>query len=297
MSLLLAFILPVSLAAPISSIPDRLAGWGMASAAALLAVAFLWPSPARNPLRDAAIAACRALALRLRADALYLFGGKARPSTAERDDAIAQANAAVAVLQRVFFATPYRPTGLGTAARTVVRLVDELSWVNAILVQSRPHPAGMPGAGRMCGEGRGGIGARERRGPAGAARWAPRHATNRPGRPGRSRRSDRERPNSRQPLAGDRRIDTLGDQLARPELPCARAGLRRLPDRGEHRPDRGGRAAQLAATDARSAACRPGRDRVGRTRTPPPTSNGTPSGCTTASAAPSALASPFSSRT
>jgi uncharacterized membrane protein YccC len=148
-SLLLAFILPVSLAAPISSIPDRLAGWGMASAAALLAVALLWPAPARNPLRDAAIAACRALGLRLRADAFYLLGGKARPS-AERDDAIAQANAAVAVLHRVFFATPYRPTGLGTAARTVVRLVDELSWVNTILVQSRPHPAGMPVSRPAC---------------------------------------------------------------------------------------------------------------------------------------------------
>jgi len=149
-SLLLAFILPVSLAAPISSIPDRLAGWGMASAAALLAVAFLWPAPTRNPLRDAAIAACRALALRLRADTLYLLGGKARPSTAERDDAIAQANAAVAVLQRVFFATPYRPTGLGTAARTVVRLVDELNWVNAILAQSRPQPATMPVSRPAC---------------------------------------------------------------------------------------------------------------------------------------------------
>jgi len=37
-SLLLAFILPVSLAAPASSIPDRLAGWALASVAALFAV-------------------------------------------------------------------------------------------------------------------------------------------------------------------------------------------------------------------------------------------------------------------
>src|SRR5262249_45685464 len=47
-SLLLAFILPVSLQAPASDIPERLAGWGLASGAALLAIALLWPAPARD---------------------------------------------------------------------------------------------------------------------------------------------------------------------------------------------------------------------------------------------------------
>ena len=46
-ALLLAFILPVSLAAPASAVPDRLAGWGMAAGAALVATALLWPSPSR----------------------------------------------------------------------------------------------------------------------------------------------------------------------------------------------------------------------------------------------------------
>ena len=46
-SLLLAFILPVSLAGPASSVPDRLAGWSIAAAAALVAVAVLWPAPPR----------------------------------------------------------------------------------------------------------------------------------------------------------------------------------------------------------------------------------------------------------
>ncbi len=108
-TLLLAFILPVTLAGTASQIPDRLAGWGLASLASLPAIALLWPAPVRDPVRDAAIAALRALARRLRR------GGNA---DAELD-----------ALQQAFFATPYRPTGLSTAARSVVRLIDELKWL------------------------------------------------------------------------------------------------------------------------------------------------------------------------
>src|SRR6266700_724678 len=60
-SLLLAFILPVSLPGTPSDIPDRLAGWAMASAVSLLAVSLLWPAPANDPLRGKAAATCRAL--------------------------------------------------------------------------------------------------------------------------------------------------------------------------------------------------------------------------------------------
>jgi uncharacterized membrane protein YccC len=82
-------------------------------------------------VRSAAIAACRALAGRLRTHA-----------GPERDAAIAGANDAVETLHAAFFATPYRPTGLSTAARAVVRLVDELRWLNTILVQAAPHEPG-----------------------------------------------------------------------------------------------------------------------------------------------------------
>jgi Fusaric acid resistance protein-like len=137
-SLLLAFILPVSLPAPSSAIPDRLAGWGVASGAALLAIALLWPAPERDPVRGAAIAGCRAVAARLRAQVAYHLGGDPKPSAAQRDAAIARADDAVEALHAVFFATPYRPTGLSTAARTVVRLVDELRWLNAIVLRAAP---------------------------------------------------------------------------------------------------------------------------------------------------------------
>jgi uncharacterized membrane protein YccC len=149
-SLLLAFILPVSLPGPASSIPDRLAGWGLASVAALLAIALLWPAPARDPVRTAAIAACRALAARLRAEVASVLGREPRPSPEEHRAAVDQADVAVEALHAVFFATPYRPTGLSTAARTVVRLVDELKWLNAVIVQGAPRARGTPVDANAC---------------------------------------------------------------------------------------------------------------------------------------------------
>src|SRR4051794_15857120 len=137
-SLLLAFILPVSLPGPASSIPDRLAGWGLASAGALVAIALLWPAPTRDPVRIAAIRACRALAARLRAEAAHFAGDGAQPAAAGLEATVAEADAAVAALHSTFFATPYRPTGLSTSARAVVRLVDELRWLDTILDASAP---------------------------------------------------------------------------------------------------------------------------------------------------------------
>jgi hypothetical protein len=141
-SLLLAFILPVSLPGPVSSIPDRVIGWGMAGAVSILAVSLLWPSPVRNPVRSAAIVACRALADRLRAEIAWVTSELTPDSEAAHRAAVVKGDAAVEALQKTFFATPFRPTGLTTAARAVVRLVDELRWLDAIVLHSTPrrHP-------------------------------------------------------------------------------------------------------------------------------------------------------------
>lgn len=141
-ALLLAFILPVSLPGPASAIPDRIAGWGLAAGVSVLAISLLWPAPARNPVRADAIAACRALGARLRAEIAYVLSGG---SDAEHEgylSAIRDADQAVEKLHSVFFGTPYRPTGLTTDARAVVRLVDELRWLNSIVLRSAPkrHP-------------------------------------------------------------------------------------------------------------------------------------------------------------
>jgi uncharacterized membrane protein YccC len=145
--LLLSFILPVSLPGPASAIPDRVAGWGLAAAASVLAISLLWPAPARNPVRTAAIAACYALANRLRAEISYLASGRGDDAARALDAAIASSDQAVQTLSDSFYATPYRPGGLSTDARAVIRLVDELRWLDTIVLRAswrhhhkRPNP-------------------------------------------------------------------------------------------------------------------------------------------------------------
>ncbi|MDQ1679398.1 MAG: hypothetical protein QOI42_257, partial [Frankiaceae bacterium] len=131
-SLLLVFIVSVATPAPISAVPLRLAGWGLAVAAALVATAVLWPAPARHPLRVPAVQACRRLAERLRAEGYYRRGDPGW-TRGQVDDAVARARETVAGLQRSFYAAQHRPTGLSTSARIVVRLVDEIGWLGRIL--------------------------------------------------------------------------------------------------------------------------------------------------------------------
>ncbi len=135
-ALLLALILPISLAAPASALGDRVAGWGLAAGAALVAIAVLWPAPAHDPLRAAAATACTALATRLRAEVAYMLGGRDQSLASERQSAMLAADDAVAALRGAFLATPYRPASLSTADRATVRLVDEINRVDAIVVES-----------------------------------------------------------------------------------------------------------------------------------------------------------------
>ena len=160
----------------------------------LLAIAVLWPAPSRDPLRAAAIAACRALAARLRSDAAHRLGGADAPSDAEHDAAIAQSDDAVRALHRVFFATPYRPTGLSTAARTVVRLVDEINWLNAIVGQSPSRSDAIPvNRGACAVKTSGGRDARARRRPSRRPGRLSRRPARRGGRASRPGGRDRER--------------------------------------------------------------------------------------------------------
>ena len=64
----LTFILPVTIPAPNSAIPDRLEGWGLAAGAAICAVMLLWPPRRRVDLQREAAGALRAVADFLDAD-------------------------------------------------------------------------------------------------------------------------------------------------------------------------------------------------------------------------------------
>ena len=84
------------------------------------------------------------------AESAHLLGGRSGRSEVEHDAAIATADTAVAALHGVFFATPYRPSGLSTAARAEVRVVDELKWLNAIIAEAAPRPHGPAISSRVC---------------------------------------------------------------------------------------------------------------------------------------------------
>ncbi len=128
-SILLSFILPVAVPGGAGAIPDRLLGWLLAGAVSLPAVTLLWPAPRSEPLRAAASDACRQLSARLTAEVAHWHGEEGE----DVDTAVARSDAAVAHLRATFLATPYRPSGLTTATRAVVRLVDELVWLSVIL--------------------------------------------------------------------------------------------------------------------------------------------------------------------
>jgi hypothetical protein len=138
-ALLLSFVLPATLAAPMSSLPDRLSGWAMAGAGTLIAVGLLWPVPTRGPLLSAATTACRALATRMRARVASLMSNEDEQASRDYDRAVAQASEAIAALHRGFLATPYQPTSLSTGARAIWRLVYDLYWLNVIIVRPAQH--------------------------------------------------------------------------------------------------------------------------------------------------------------
>ncbi|HEU0194670.1 MAG TPA: hypothetical protein VFQ71_10755, partial [Gaiellales bacterium] len=132
-ALLLSFILPVCLPGSAADIPARLAGWGLSAAVAMLAIAVLWPAPDDGLLRDRIRRTCEALAACLESEAAHLRGGPARPPDAQRKACFDRVGAAVSELQSFFLATSTRPTDLTTQGRLLVRMVDELAWLGAVL--------------------------------------------------------------------------------------------------------------------------------------------------------------------
>jgi uncharacterized membrane protein YccC len=143
-ALLLAFVLPVASPVPLAQLPDRLAGAGLAAAAAMLAVSLLWPRTSTDPLSAPAAKVCRTAAAQLRCDASRLARDPDAPSGKVCRETAGKATEAAAALRRAFDGTPYRPTGLSASSRALVRLVDELTWLSAIVAESGPKANEVP---------------------------------------------------------------------------------------------------------------------------------------------------------
>jgi uncharacterized membrane protein YccC len=128
---LLLYVLPVATPGTLSMIPDRLAGWWLASVVSTVAVLLLSPPSPGDRLRAAAAGSARALAAHLEAS----VNGTAT---------IADAEACLRAkheLMNAFASTPFRPTGLATADQGLASVVQLLEWCTALIADATDgHP-------------------------------------------------------------------------------------------------------------------------------------------------------------
>ena len=124
---LLAYVLPAASAGTIGMVPDRLAGWWMASAAGTAAVLLFSPRSARgNELNAAASKLAAALADQL--------DGALRAEPPE--DRLSAALAAKRELLARFTATPYRPTGLAATDQALANCIELLEWCTSLIADA-----------------------------------------------------------------------------------------------------------------------------------------------------------------
>jgi len=116
-SALLTFVLPVTLPAPNSAIPDRLEGWGLAAGAGICAAMLLWPPRRRVDFQRQAAEALRAVAELLDGEG----GGWTERATLAR--------ASVDALSRRLLGLGHRPTGPTGPMAALASLPDELDWL------------------------------------------------------------------------------------------------------------------------------------------------------------------------
>jgi len=128
---LLPYVLPVATPGTVAMIPDRLAGWWLASVVSTAAVLVIAaPSPG-DRLRAAAAGSARALAAHLEAS---VRGTATAADTQACQEAKQQ-------LMTAFASTPYRPVGLATADQGLASVVQLLEWCTALVADATDgHP-------------------------------------------------------------------------------------------------------------------------------------------------------------
>jgi uncharacterized membrane protein YccC len=133
---LLAYVLPAASPGTISMIPDRLAGWWLASLVGTAAVLVLSPPPGDDRLRAAASKLATALADELEA----ALGGTAT------EEQLGACITAKHELLAQFTATPYRPTGLTAHDEALANCVELLEWSTTLLADAVRERADLRGA-------------------------------------------------------------------------------------------------------------------------------------------------------
>jgi uncharacterized membrane protein YccC len=126
---LLLFILPVSLPATTADIAPRLAGWGIAAAVSIPAAMLVWPPTEHDNLRRYAAETCQAMA--------DVITTRAAGQTGQADALCQQLAESLGELRREFRGTAFRPVGLTTGSRALIRLVDELEWLGSVVKSLR----------------------------------------------------------------------------------------------------------------------------------------------------------------
>lgn len=126
---LLLFILPVTLPGHAGAIGPRLVGWAVAVAVAVPAAMLVWPPREHDELRRHAAETCAALA-----DVVTAREGA---DDHDADAACARVSRSLDALRAVFRGTAYRPVGLTTGSRALMRLVEELEWLGSIVIGPR----------------------------------------------------------------------------------------------------------------------------------------------------------------
>ncbi len=119
---ILAFVLPVMVAADPAEIPARLLGWALAAILSTAAALLLWPARPRDAVRADAAVASRALA------ELVEAGAGDAPGTDDLDRASREA---IASLRRRFLSLQHRPSGTGGRTAALARLIEDLGWLHA----------------------------------------------------------------------------------------------------------------------------------------------------------------------
>jgi len=126
---LLAYVLPAASPGTVGMIPDRLAGWWLASTAGTAAVLMLSPRKADSPLGKAIARTARAIADEIDA----ALEGRLDPE-------LSAMIAAKQQLQASFSATPYRPVGLAAPDEALAEVVELLRWCTSLVLDAlREH--------------------------------------------------------------------------------------------------------------------------------------------------------------